>query len=100
MLKIYLPYCVQRVEGDLWVVLNRDYKPLGVPKGEWIDYRPHALPMKISEKQMAAIDCQGRPGPNEFWLYDDGCVPADSAEKWLAYQARLQRLSALKVQVD
>ncbi len=95
--KLFLPYCIERVEGDLWVVVNRAYKPLGHTGTEWVDYRPHAVRMQLTEKRMIEIDCRGRAGPDTVWLYDDGCAPTDSAEHWQTYQRRLERLSQIKV---
>jgi hypothetical protein len=95
--KVFLPYCVERVDGDLWVVLNRGYKPLGHANRDWVDYRAHAVRMRLTQKAMQQIDCQGRIGPERVWLYDDGCVPTTSAAAWQAYQARLARLAAVKV---
>jgi hypothetical protein len=95
--KLFLPYCVERVEGDLWVVLNRGYKPLGQSGRDWVDYRPHAVRMRLTPAAMRAIDWQGHEGPDKVWLYADACGPHQSPEHWQAYQQRLARLAGLKV---
>ena len=42
-----VPYCCLSLADGSCIILNRDYKPLGMPKGEWVDYEifpDHHLP--------------------------------------------------------
>jgi hypothetical protein len=96
--RIYLPYCIEQVEGIGHVVLNRLYKPLGIHTREHIDYVPYAVTLKDLGPALAAkLSWNGSPDLGHIWLYNGGCVPTDSATHWHAYQARLALLAKLKV---
>jgi len=38
---IFLPYCIQRLEDGRYVVLNRNYKPLGFRTTEFLRYEDY-----------------------------------------------------------
>lgn len=102
---IYLPYCLQQLGPDLWVVLNRQYKPLGISKKDWVDYALHAVKMKITPatiKKVAekvVVPKEGEfTGKQALYLYGDGSVPTRSAEHWNNYQARLKALANIKTE--
>jgi len=100
--RIYMPYCMQRLGDGRYIVLNRLYKPLGIVSRNWITYEEHptalqvrgmtpALAQKLSWKGSDSVEC--------IYLYNDGCVPTDSAENWHAYSERLRLLSSLQIEV-
>ena len=37
---VYFPYCIEKQE-DGWVMLNRNYKPVGFNTGEFIKYEDY-----------------------------------------------------------
>ncbi len=94
--RIFMPYCLQRLDSGKWVVLNRNYKPLGYTKEEWVEYEQYAVPLKISvtEKKKISFD---RTTGDTIWLYNDGCVPTSSSEDMQAYSKRLEVLSKLSI---
>lgn len=98
--RIYMPYCIQRLKDGRYIVLNRIYKPLGVMSRDWVVYEEHptalpitgltaALVQKLSWKGSSDADC--------IYLYNDGCIPTDSAEHWDAYSKRLKLLAELNI---
>lgn len=94
----FLPYCVQEVKPGWYVVLNRDYKPLGAPLDYRADYEqfmvkiPALTPAKA--KQLSFKNSSDRA---MIMLYNDGLIPTDSAENAVAYFKRLDILSKLKI---
>ena len=38
VMRYFLPYCLQRIKGNIYLPLNRDYKPIGCTSKEWVDY--------------------------------------------------------------
>lgn len=96
----FLPYCIQPLGDGRYIVLNRDYKPLGF-SGELVDYNTHPSTAEIkglTAAQLAKIDYRGAPGTDgRIYLYNDGCIPTSSDEHWRAYTARLQTLAGLKL---
>lgn len=98
---VFLIYCLQRLPDGSYIALNRKYKPLGQAGAAWVDYEtaPGRFKFKraLSAAQVVAISWNGNPDAERVFLYNDGCVPTDSAADWAAYSARLQRLAGLKV---
>jgi hypothetical protein len=98
---LMLVYCLQRQADGSYIALNRRYKPLGFATTEWVDYDAFPIRFKfkraLSAAQVAALSYKGDPDPQCIYLYNDGCVPTDSAAHWTAYSARLERLAGYKV---
>jgi len=95
---VYLPYCIERVADGRYIVLNRWYKPVGINTREWVDYTdPYLVKLRALSPATLAKLCA--PGSvlrdDKVWLYNDGCVPTDSAAHWAAYAARLATLAKL-----
>lgn len=97
---IYLPYCLRQRTDKLWVILNRNYKPVGTMNDDWADY--DALPAdmcikNVTEAQASKISYSGQPDNNfSIYLYNDGCVPTDSKTNMDAYLSRVAALMKLK----
>jgi len=100
----HLPYCLQRTSDGRWLVLNRNYKPLGTMSKEWVDYDAHPARLKLHVRTVAAIakaavnvitDKAG--APEVVYFYDDGCIPTESAANWSAYNKQLSRVMHAKV---
>lgn len=98
---IYLPYCVQQLGDKTWVILNRNYKPLGSGTTDYVEYEdiPIAFRIaKITPAQAKKISYKGDADATEIiYLYDDGCVPTYSKKDMAAYLPRLEALMKLKL---
>lgn len=98
----HLPYCIKEVEPGYHVVLNREYKPVGmnpypVPS-EWVDYRPHKVKFKgLGPATASRLSYKGSPDTKYIVLYNDGCIPTRDPEYAVAYFKRLEILFKLKV---
>jgi hypothetical protein len=96
----HLPYCVQREEDGGYVVLNRDYKPLGFNTKEHLDYGNYPISVRFSRLlavTAAKISVHGKGDLDVIYLYDDGTIPTESAANMTAYLKRLAVLNGLKV---
>lgn len=100
----HLPYCLQKTTDGSWLLLNRNYKPLGTVGTEHVDYDNHPDRLKIHHKTISALQQHAtgvipdQPGDlGLFFLYDDGCMPTESAAHWSRYSAILQILISAKV---
>lgn len=99
--RTHFPYCLQRLEDGRYVMLNRNYKPIGFLTGEWITYGDYPIGMKIKglgPKTIAELDCQGGADPTTIFLYNDGSIPTSSKENMQAYLAKLAKLMALETE--
>ena len=99
--QLVLIYCLQRQPDGSYIALNRRYKPLGFAATERVDYEASPVRFKfkraLSAAQVAALSFAGESDPQRIYLYNDGCIPTDSAAHWAAYSARLERLAGYKV---
>jgi hypothetical protein len=97
---LYFPYCLQRRKDKLWVILNRNYKPVGTLNDEWSDY--DALPANMCIKNVSGAQAKklSYSGDSDnshcIYLYNDGCVPTNSQADMDAYLVRVAVLMKLK----
>jgi hypothetical protein len=94
--QVFLPYCIQQVEDGRYVVLNRNYKPLGFRSRERVDYNDYAVPLRITAKQAAKMSWRGDSGTTMIFFYNDGCIP-DSPARLRAYLERYAVFARLKL---
>lgn len=99
--KVFLPYCLIRQANGSYVVANRRYKPVGMTNTGLVDYAAH--PVRVKFKRLTKVTARnlsynGSEDLERISLYDDGCIPTDSAANWTAYSKRLQILAALRVE--
>jgi hypothetical protein len=95
--QVFFPYNIHRVDAGLYVVLNRNYKPLGMGTDEFVNYADYAVPLRITAAQAAKMSWNGATDVASIYLYDDGCIPTRSAAHMRAYLARLEVFSRLKI---
>jgi len=96
--EIYLPYVLKRIADGQYVILNRHYKPLGHHASTWVDYAGHAVNIpRLTADAARQISWNDDDSLAVIHLYNDGCVPTDSAADWAAYQQRLAYLAVLTV---
>lgn len=98
----FMPYCLKRRPDGNYVVLNRNYKPVGMVTTDWVKYENHpaikgrhitaALAAKLSYKESPDLD--------HIYLYNDGCIPTKSAKAMDSYLLRLRLLAKLRLHGD
>lgn len=81
--RTHLPYLLQRTSKG-WLVLNRYYKPLGMPNGEWVDYEsPEFDDLRFSPRD---VDVSGliRVSDDCRYFFDGSCAPyvRDIRARW------------------
>ena len=94
----HFPYCLRRTTDGCYILLNRNYKPLGNQSGEWINYDtdPSASPLNITAAVAKKLSWDGSENLGTIYLYNDGCTPTDSAEHMAAYLKRISVLMKLE----
>jgi hypothetical protein len=94
----YLPYCIRRVRRGEYVILNREYKPLGQTTMDFARYEPHAVKIKgIGPATARRLSARGDPDVKSIYLYNDGCIPTSSVLGGRAYYKRLDILARLQI---
>ena len=95
---VHLPYVIDRLEDGRYVVLNREYKPIGFQTSSWIDYETYPIAVRFTRMTKATarrLSFEGSEDLNSIALYNDGCVPTASAAHMKAYLKRLSILANL-----
>lgn len=107
---LFMPYCVQKISFDesdkrarsrvtYYVVLNRHYKPLGMPSGGHVDYKDYAVPIKgLTKAKIQKI--AHKPDLDNldvFYFYDDATTPDLDKKSMDSYLAKLAIFMGLHV---
>lgn len=96
----HFPYCLDQQEDGSYVLLNRNYKPIGFMASAWVTYGDYPVGVKLKgmTAQLAAeLDIKGRDNLQRIYLYNDGSTPTSSEENMQAYLQRLARIMALRI---
>lgn len=82
-MRIMFPYCID----ESGLVLNREYKPLGVGGyGDYVDYRDYPESYLAGDAIQQSIRMLPKRGyVEEGFFYNDGNHPWDSAKNFNAY---------------
>jgi len=96
---IYLPYCLKKQENGKYIVLNRNYKPLGFNSNEEFNYSdfPISSNLKgITEKKAIELSWNDSPDKENIFLYNDGTNPIKSKRNMTEYLKKIESLAKLK----
>jgi hypothetical protein len=81
--QIFMPYCIKKLGPDKWVVLNREYKPLGMSdRSRMYDYDSFAVKLKITKKlaeKLAILDNTTQSPKDMIFLYSASNPPINSS---------------------
>ena len=98
-----MPYCLQRLKNkDVFVILNRYYKPLGIKTDASIDYDKYpTIIHRLTEKKLAQMVITN-PSINEksYYFYGDGCKPWQSNKLYDEYMERVKILFKLNINYE
>ncbi len=97
---VVLPYCLKRMKDKTYIVLNREYKPIGFNTREHIKYENFILNHKvkgITNKIAEKLSCDGSDSLEVIYLYNDGSIPTSSVSKCESYFEKLKILLKLEI---
>jgi len=92
--RVCMPYVLNK-EGNGWVLLNREYKPLGFDPRKFVKYEefPVVLPIKITPAKLRKISEDGLGDANGGFIYLYGKTrPFDCQKAMADYLKRLDIL--------
>lgn len=93
-------YCLDQQADGSYVFLNRNYKPVGFIDVSFTNYDEYPVAVHIKGLTAAKaekISYKSDPSTNRIYLYNDGCVPTDSAKYMTEYLKRLGVIASLKI---
>ena len=93
----HFPYCIKQLGTDRYIILNRNYKPLGQTSFDYIDYRKHPsiVHMKITEKQAAKLSYNSTSELKCIYLFDNTDTLLKNPQAFNNYTARLKLLATM-----
>lgn len=114
--RINMPYVIEKVDefGGEWVVLNRDYAPLGYPKSAGLKWKlfpqeylrlKRITAYKINQLKRAGAKLHKNEetgAVQKIYLYNDAAVPVDrlnvklNKSNWDRYCKLLEILATIK----
>ena len=97
---VHLPYCLKKQADGRYVVLNREYKPIGFQTREWVDYEKYPIAVKFKRftaKTAARLSWEGCSDLQTIFLYNDSGVPTRSAKNMQDYLERIEVLARLRL---
>jgi hypothetical protein len=96
--QVFLPYWLQKLPDGRWVVLNREYKPLGFRTGAWVDYEDYPICVELKDLKPEKVSFTGHQQyKDRIYLYNDGCIPTDSDKHMKAYLQKIKELAKLEI---
>ena len=98
---VFMPYCLRKQGDGRYVVLNREYKPVGFFTNEYVKYEEHPVAVRlkgIGPATAAKLSWKGSEDIDNIFLYNDGCIPTASAENMKQYLTKLQLLAKLRIE--
>lgn len=96
-----MPYLLDKIgkdkgKGSKWIILNRNYKPLGIEKG-FVDYEDFFFYANIRINTLRNISYKElNENPSRVYLYNDGCIPTISKKNMKDYLKRLDHLMSIR----
>ncbi len=96
---IYLPYYLKKQEDGKYIVLNREYKPLGFNSYEQFNYSDYPISTNlkgITEKKAIELSWNNSPDKENIFLYNDGLNPINSKSNMTKYLKKLELLAKLR----
>lgn len=97
---VYFPYCIEKQSDGTWVVLNREYKPVGFNTSDYVRYEEYPVSSKLSgigPGVCRKLSYSGEVAGDRVYLYNDGCVPTNSKANMDAYLKKLALLAKLSL---
>jgi hypothetical protein len=98
--RVFWPYCAQRIGEDNYVLLGRDYKPVGIITKDWVHYEQHPIVYEVeglTPDVAAQISFEGSTNVERIYFFDDRSAPWRGEPELKAYEKRLAQFLALLV---
>ena len=95
----FMPYCIDRLENGEYVILNREYQPLGFDRSGSSNYSDY--PISVTLKGLTPnvaeeLSYNESKDLSKIYLYNDDCVPNSSTKHMNNYLKKLEILARLK----
>lgn len=93
----FLPYCLKQVEKGRYLVLNKEYKSVGMFTDEPDDYEPYTVKIRMTNKMAKTLSFDESPNIEQIYLYSDGCIPTTNPDHMEKYLQKINKLMDCKI---
>lgn len=97
--RCFFPYCIRKMNNGNWIMLNRNYKPVGQADNFHADYDEPSIQFKISGQKERAMRKKFDFDGDDFYLYNDGSVPTFNKRYMNIYLEKLVYLMDIRITV-
>lgn len=97
---VYFPYCIEKQADNTWVILNREYKPVGFNTSDFIRYEDYPVSARlkgIGPGVCKKLSHTGEVEGDRIYLYNDGSAPTHTRGNMDAYLKKLDILAKLRL---
>jgi hypothetical protein len=96
--RIMSPYCLQKQSDGKYLILNREYSPLGFQPlhGRKVDKETISFYMDITPQVAEELSFNGSQDLDSIYLYNDASNPINGGKAMEDYTRRLVLLMAIK----
>jgi hypothetical protein len=98
VLRVFLPYCAQKLKDGSYILLGREYKPVGSLETGWSEWEEHPIVYEVeglTPKMAAELSWNRNSNVERIYFYNDGCRPWDSKKHFEAYDKRVAKFLGL-----
>lgn len=98
---VYLPYCLKRQEDGRYIVLNREYKPLGFNTDTHVNYEDYPIAAKIkgiTKKVAMELSIDKSSDLDQIFLYNDATNPSSNSENMKKYLKKIEKIATYKAE--
>ena len=100
---MFFPYCLQKQKDGRYVVLNREYKPVGFKPHGFIRYGDYPVCIEIQgigPDTARKLSYNGSLNTDEIFLYNDECNPIKDVKYMVVYLKKLELLAKKEIRFD
>lgn len=96
---VYLPYCLKRQSDGRYVVLNREYNPIGFNTTDNVNYEDYPITSKIrgiTKKAAQELSYNKSSNVEQIFLYDDATNPSSNQKNMKEYLKKIEKIAKYK----
>ena len=97
---IVLPYCLQKIKDGSYIILNRNYKPIGFNTNEHLRYEDYPICHRIkgiNRKTAISLSYNNSNDIEKIYLYSNDCIPTNSTDNMEKYLHKIATIAKYKL---
>ena len=94
----HLPYCIEYLDVNKYIILNRNHTPIGTTNNDYVNYNTHpsVVYIRITKKQAKKLSYNGESALGTIFLFNNPDDLLNNPKAFKDYMKRLKLLAKLK----